>query len=309
MLIGAAFPLRRLRPGVSLGVLSAVSASAFWFLAAVAPPAQAASPQGCTADFSPALGGVDYGCRDQGRPGRAKRPAARQVAGRPSCELTGQATFCVGSSPCWIVPRQHRSLYDSPATPAPTPGADWVVRACITFTGYWRVITTPFWQAPTPATLAVAARQAIGNLRLPPVTAASAPPALTLVNLDTWFAPATTVTSPVHGTSALGVVAVATATGFAVDPGDATPAFSCPPTATLNQTARCTHTYRRSSAGQTATTPDGKPGYQVRAWTTWRIDFLQGNNPITIPGAPTTINGPVTTRILPVAESQAIVVD
>jgi hypothetical protein len=50
-------------------------------------------------------------------------------------------------------------------------------------------------------------------------------------------------------------------------------------------------------------------GHQVRAWTTWRIDFLQGNNPITIPGAPTTINGPVTTRILPVAESQAIVVN
>ena len=88
---------------------------------------------------------VAYVCQTSGR---TKRPAARQVAGRPSCELTGQATFCVGSSACWIVPQQHRFL-STPAAPAPTPGADWVVRACIVFTGYWRVVTTPFWQPPS----------------------------------------------------------------------------------------------------------------------------------------------------------------
>ena len=116
------------------------------------------------------------------------------------------------------------------------------------------------------------------------------------------------MTSPVHGTSALGVVAVATATGFTVDPGDATPAFSCPPTTTLNQSARCTHTYRRSSAGQTAIAPDGKPGYQVRAWTTWRIDFLQGNNPIAIPAPPPPSTAPPPPGSCPIARSQAVVV-
>jgi hypothetical protein len=46
----------------------------------------------------------------------------------------------------------------------------------------------------------------------------------------------------------------------------------------------------------------------VRAWITWRVDYLLGNRPVTIPGAMTTVTGPITTRILPVAESQAVVV-
>jgi hypothetical protein len=265
-----------------------------------------AAPPNCKSTRSVETGEVTYVCDEQGQ---TKKPRARK-AGQPSCELSGPGTYCVGSSACWIIPDPDPSVFQPPASPAPHPGADWAVRLCLTDSSLpsGGISSGSIWIQDTPASRQVAARQAVGNLHLPQVTAASAPPVQTLVNLDTWFAPNGPVQSPVRGTSALGVVAVATITGFTIDPADGTPAFTCPPTATLNRTAGCHHIYRRSSAEQTTKTPDGKAGYQVRAWTTWRIDFLYGGNPVTIPGAPTTINGPITTRILPVAEAQTLVV-
>lgn len=301
MLSRAATRGRRRRARVAAGLLSVLSTAALCLL--TASPSAEAAPQdpSCTAQVSRVTGRVTYVCTG---PGRTGGPGRGPVQG-PSCRLTGNATFCMGTLACWIMPGD-KDLYPPPPGPPPTPGADWAVRSCTAGPGsVWQ--DQPIWLGPTPATLLVAARRAVGNLRLPQVTAASAPPTQTLVNLDTWFAPAGAVNSPVRGTSALGVTAVATLTIFTIDPGDGTSTLSCPPAATLNRTAGCAHTYRRSSAGQTATTPDGRPGYQVRAWTTWRIDYLQGNNPVTIPGAATTVTGPVATRILPVAEAQTIV--
>jgi hypothetical protein len=80
-----------------------------------------------------------------------------------------------------------------------------------------------------------------------------------------------------------------------------------PPTTATTTPAGCGHTYRRSSAGQSTRTSDGHPGYTVSAYSVWTIRFEQGGAPVTVPGAPTTLDGPVATRILPVAEVQAIV--
>ena len=100
---------------------------------------------------------------------------------------------------------------------------------------------------------------------------------------------------------------------WVIDPGDGTGTFTCPAGVTLppphatTATGGCGHTYRRSSAGQKAVTAGGHPAYAVRTYSTWAIRFEQAGRPIVVPGAPTTLDGPANTTLLPVAEVQALV--
>jgi hypothetical protein len=117
----------------------------------------------------------------------------------------------------------------------------------------------------------------------------------------------------VRGSSAFGLVAVASVSGWVIDPGDGTPVVHCSPAAVLPApsagTARdgCQHVYGRSSSGQAARGVDGRPGYVVRAHSTWSIRFELNGVAITVPGARTSVDGPSAGSVLPVVEVQSVV--
>lgn len=247
------------------------------------------------------------------RPGTGTAPTSgkKGSATTPTCKLAGSATYCAGDQACWFstAPEDVFLFYPPPASPV-----GWAVTWCIGPTGSLTGVASRT-DAPRPGTpsLQAQAARAIGTLRIPPVTAATSPPQLAIVNLETFYAPATALPAQVRGSSAFGLVAVATPLRWVVDPGDGSAVVTCagtvtmpPPTATTAP-GGCGHTYRRSSVGQSARTSDGQPGYTVSAYSVWAIRFEQGGAPVTVPGAPTTLDGPVATRILPVAEVQTIV--
>jgi hypothetical protein len=167
--------------------------------------------------------------------------------------------------------------------------------------------------APGTPSLQAQAAIAVGALRLPGASIRTSPPTMAIVNLETFFAPATPLPASARGSSALGLVAIATPQTWVIDLGDGSGVLTCPATVTMPPTSAttapsgCGHTYRRSSAGQTGRAANGQPAYTVRTHSTWTIRFEQAGRPIAVPGAPTTLNGPVSTSLLPVAEIQALV--
>ena len=145
-------------------------------------------------------------CTEAGPPGvtPSDPPGGGPVS--PGCDLVSPATFCLGPYPCYyekgVVPWQP------PSTPPPTPRAEFRVRLCLGP----RLLVTPEWvgQAPAPPTMVERSQAAFGQLGVPPARLAFNPTRRTLVNLDTWFWAQNLTGQPVRGTSARGLVAVAT---------------------------------------------------------------------------------------------------
>jgi hypothetical protein len=218
----------------------------------------------------------------------------------PGCDLVSPATFCFGPYPCYY--EKGVFPWEPPATPPPTPGADYRVRLCLGP----RLLIAPEWvvTTPEPPTLVERSQAAFGQLVVPPATLAFNPTRRTLVNLDTWFWAQGLTGQPIRGTSALGLVAVATPVGVQVTPGDGSGSFSCP--WVTSKSDLCAHVYRRSSVGGSARGPDGGPAYQASAEATWNVHFEQDGAPMPIPGAPTKLTGRLAAAV-EVAEVQTVV--
>jgi hypothetical protein len=252
-------------------------------------------------------GGVGYTCVDNepGDPGGGGGGGGGGSS-QPTCDLQSPATWCDGTIPCWTQPVLPPLLM--PEGEPPTPESEALVDMCL-----WGGAMHPvriYWSRPgepeTPS-LQEQARSATGQLELELPPLSTSPATRTLVNLPTWFWIDGGQAEQV-GTSAFGLRAVATISSLHVATGDGT-TIDCPWTTSSAQAEDdCTYTYRRASNDGSAT-QNGKPAYTVSATSTWDLRFEMNGVTIDIPGAPTTLEGPASTAVLRVAESQSVVTD
>lgn len=273
-------------------------------LLVVVPAGPAAADPVCTppaqATWTP---GGGYSCTVPGGGGGGGSEGGGDGGGssEPTCVLTGDYTFCAGATPC----RQFEGHppYIAPEGPQPSPEAVWTIRECA-----GQPIDV-FWstdEEPQPPSLAEQAQTAIGQIDLTMPAARTSPAGRTIVNLPTWFwvdgePPVLT------GSSAFGLVAIATAQELRVDPGDGSPAFTCPwVTSAEEAEASCTYAYPRAS-WDGAASHDGRPAHEAVVTTTFALRFEVGGTPVTIPGAPTTLPGPPSTAVVRVDEVQSLV--
>lgn len=90
-----------------------------------------------------------------------------------------------------------------------------------------------------------------------------------------------------------------------VDPGDGSPALSCPwQTAAAEE---CAYTYPRASAGRPAGGPEGLPAFTARMRLVYAVRFEVNGAPLAIDGLPATLESPWREVAVPVAEVQAVV--
>jgi hypothetical protein len=160
-------------------------------------------------------------------------------------------------------------------------------------------------QAPLPPSLLVQSQEAIGQIALPTARLAFNPTARTLVNLDTWFWAQGLDKQVRQGSSAFGLVAIATPRGLEVTPGDGSAMFPC--AWVTSKSDRCSYPYRHSSVGGSARGRDGWPAYKAAIRATWTLRFEQNNRPVTIEGAPAVLRSPDMTAPVEVAEVQTLV--
>ena len=269
-----------------------------------AGPAQAACTDGDKPVFDRESKTLIYPCKHKGRttPGRDGRDASNAGTGRPSCNLVPPATYCVGGAACYI--KDSVVPFLPPKSPPPKPGAEWVVRICVNADGSGG--GEAIWltdDLPVEPPLSVQAAEAVGALRLPRIRFETDPPVRSIVNIETRFTATGDVGDPLEGSSAFGLVAIATLETWHVDAGDGT-TLSC----SVEDAGACAHTYGRASVGQPARDGDGRPAYAVRSYGTWAIAYEVDGDPVDIPEAPQVIDGPVTTVPVAVAEIQSVVV-
>lgn len=240
-------------------------------------------------------------------------PSSSTPAGgkqQPPCDVksASPATFCWGSSPCYI--KDVVSPYAPPATASPTPGAQWQVRMCLMGGGQPSVagwVGTAQWvgQARKPPPLVDQAREASGLIVLPTGALAVNPSGRTLVNVDTWFWAQGLSGGELRGTSAFGLVAVATPGRLEVTPGDGSAPFRCGWVTARSDT--CAYSYRHSSVGGKGVGRGGAPAYQASAKAIWTLRFEVNGAPVTVPGAPIELPGPTMTTAVVVDEVQTLV--
>lgn len=234
----------------------------------------------------------------------------------PPCDVANApgATFCRGSSPCFYGELDPAWPWSEPATAPPVPGASWHVRFCYLTKGsapgqVWvlEFIPTAVWvgQAEPPPPLVDQAFEAFGQLVVPTASLVFNPPGRTLVNLDTWFWAQGLTGAELRGSSAFGLVAVATPGTLVITPGDGSAPLSCSWVTVKSDV--CAYAYRRSSAGGSARSPSGAPAYQATGEANWTVRFEQNGAPVVIAGAPTELAGPGMTAAVVVAEVQTIV--
>jgi hypothetical protein len=218
------------------------------------------------------------------------------------------ATFCMGSTPCYMI--EGRVPYRAPAGRRPSPEHEWMIRICNG--ANLAQSFDPIWvgpgDEPQPPSLAEQAVTAFGNLNPGLGTLAVNPTTRSLVTLPTWFWADGLSGEELTGSSAFGLVAIATPDHLEVDPGDGSGLVTCPWTTT--QTEACSHGYERSSAGRGSTTVDGHDAYAASGVAVWDVVFELDGTPVNIPGAPTQLRSPqpMNTGVW-VTEAQAIVVD
>jgi hypothetical protein len=234
-------------------------------------------------------------------------------SGRPSCDLVSPATFCMGTRPCFYGD-WHPPYIVPPGKPAGDPQLR--LRTCATststaFSTGWSWTGTPVWlgagDVGTEPSLVVQARQAVGALRLPRGVLRFSPRGRSFVGLDTWWWVEGLPVGRVRGSSAFGLVAVATPVGLRVDPGDGSEVLECPVVRSVVVAERdCVSVYERSSVGGSARV-GGQPAFVARATPTWRVAFVDSGTPVTIDGFDPVVEGPAVRVPVPVAEIQTIV--
>lgn len=274
-------------------------------------PAYAGDP---APGFNPTSGGgteLDYTntVTTPGAPGApGSSGSSSGTSSQPTCDLAAHpdATWCSGTLPCLTkVTLPPLALPpNKPADPDTEAMSDWCYTDCCfsPIRTYWATPSTP----PTPP-LAAQAKVARGKLDLALPTLSTSPVNRTLVTVPTWFwvegaAPTQT------GSSAFGLVAIATIKSLNVTTGDGT-TLTCPWTTSAKQAEQdCQHVYTRTSYDGTETW-EGRPAYAVSASATWEIHFEMNGVRIDIPGEPGTIDGPASTAVLRVDEMQTLVTD
>jgi hypothetical protein len=160
-------------------------------------------------------------------------------------------------------------------------------------------------QAKRPPPLVDQAREASGLIVLPTATLVFNPSKRTLVNVDTWFWAQGLNDGELRGTSAFGLVAVATPDRLEVTPGDGSSSFRCEWVTTKSD--RCSYPYRHASVGGSGVGPSGRPAYQASARGSWALRFEVNGAPTLVPGAPTVLTGPRMTTAVVVDEVQTLV--
>jgi hypothetical protein len=144
----------------------------------------------------------------------------------------------------------------------------------------------------TPRQLLARADEAYGNLRPPPAVPQTSPGTPSVVQLDTWFwlpvaefDPAV----PVRGSSADGMVALATPQSTTWDPGDGTETIQCAGAGipyAAGAASTCTHIYRKASfSPQPTRDPKGNPAYLATVTRTYVLRYEFFGIPVVVPGA------------------------
>jgi hypothetical protein len=225
--------------------------------------------------------------------------------GGPSCDYQGLFDeFCEGPNACWQnVPAALQGEEYWPS-PQPSPESILAYKRCIRPDG--SEYDEYFWITPDEVTIEELAIQAFGRLVAPAFTLAFNPPERTYVNLDTWFWADGAGDDPVTGSSAGGLVAIATPDHLEIDPGDGSGTRQCPWSSA--ESDACSHTYEKASVGGTAVSPAGEPSYPARARLVYTVHFENNGTPIDIPGIPTRFESTWQGAAVPVGEVQAIVV-
>lgn len=230
----------------------------------------------------------------------------------PSCDLgeVSGATWCMGTRACFTKPTLPPLLLATGPKPQPDSQSmtDWCgMPAGISGTispvrTYWSDSGDP----PAPP-LAAQAEEAAGKLNLALLAVRTSPVDRTLVTVPTWYW--VTGAEPTRtGSSAFGLVAIATIKTLTISTGDGD-TISCPWTISPEDAAAdCQHVYTHASYDGTESW-QGRPAYAVSATATWDIHFELNGVRIQIPGAPTTLTGDPTSAVLRVDEVQTLVTD
>ncbi|MCW2824567.1 MAG: hypothetical protein JWQ91_1484 [Aeromicrobium sp.] len=282
----------------------------------IAPSAEAADGPTCDppAVISfPASGG--YVCTIPGGGGGAGGGGGGG-SNEPQCDLSynegaylglspdSSGNYCKGTTTCFNV--AHFTPHPMPDGDKPNKDSKARIEFCFT-TPFDTTVERIYWtDDEEPPSLLEQALTAIGQIAITPPTVNVSPSGRTLVNLDTWFW-VTGTQREATGSSAFGLVAIATLRSLTIDPGDGTGSFTCPWTATKEDAERdCYHEYRRASLRGSASV-DGRPAYAVTARTVYDLRFEVNGSPSRIPGAPTTLEGPPGQTAVRVDEVQTTV--
>jgi len=227
----------------------------------------------------------------------------------PACDTStvenvGDYVFCVGTTACAVNNPSHIDEDEWPTEGRPGPDYIYTFKWCTTAAGDTDYGWSWYLPADDGPSLEELARQAFGELAAPDFSVGFNPPGRTIVGYDTWLWARTGQAGALRGTSAQGVVAVAQPAHMDVDPGDGTGTRACP--WSTSESADCSVTYVRSSAGQPAD-GSGDPAYRARARLVYDVHFEQNGTRLDLDGLPTTFASPWSSVAIPVAEVQSVV--
>jgi hypothetical protein len=161
----------------------------------------------------------------------------------------------------------------------------------------------------SPRQLIDRANDAYGNLRPPPAKVTTSPGSPSVVQLDTWywlddntFGPA-----PITGTSADGMVAIATRTTSDWTPGDGAGTIECQGAGVqyaAGRTSDCTHVYTKSSSGGPMSDAKGNAAYRGTVVRNYTVRYEFFGVPVIVPGARLTFSSNPDAFPISVAEVQ-----
>ncbi|TDD64456.1 hypothetical protein E1262_28220 [Jiangella aurantiaca] len=221
-------------------------------------------------------------------------------------------SYCDDDLSCYVYspPPSAPDPEDWPEPPAGTP-EDHVygMLTCLTQPPEEEVVIyRPAWLPPQEDVVdwEQEALQAFGQLVAPDFDLAFNPPQRAYVTLDTWYWAEGATDGELTGTSAAGLVAIATPERLEVQPGDGSSTLTCP--FTVTQSDACSYVYDHASVEGTATV-DGQPAYEGQARLVYTVRFELNGEVMEIDGAPAVFQTPWQATPIPVAEIQAIVED
>lgn len=231
-----------------------------------------------------------------------------------TCYLGRKAAFgydvayCSGELSCYrfIPPPTAEDPASWPERPAGTEEtASYANQACFTQPPEEALVSNEYiWVTPSEADIAAQIDVAYGSLVAPAFTVGFNPPTHAVVNLPTWYWAGGAGAGAVTGSSAGGLVAIATPDHLEVDPGDGSGEFTCPWSVTASDA--CSYTYPRSSAGEPAV-PDVGPAFQAQMRLVYTVRFELNGAPFEVAGLPTEFTSAWQTTAVPVAEIQSLV--
>jgi len=210
-------------------------------------------------------------------------------------------------TPCFY--KENVVPFAPPQSKPPKKDSDWRVRMCLALgVGAW--MGEALWMddnEPEPPSLQEQAQTAFGQLQVPGATLTVNPTTRTLVSLDTWFWAGGLSADELTGSSAFGLVAIATPDHLELDPGDLSGDVPCDWVTERSDT--CSYAYPISSEANGTTTVDGHGAYAASGQAVWEVNFEMNGNPVTIPGSPTELRGPPMNAAVRVNEVQSVVTD